>query len=520
MAASDGENDFSMTVPSQGELLPLPRRERQDVVRIEKNLNSFGFFTPSHKRLDGMTEKSVTIFVRDQGGQRSEARATILPSAKLGLPTTADQDKYYAFQKIVEDIRQREGRIANPIGFTSAQMLKILGRKKSGQSYKEIQEWLERMTLTGIRSEGIVYLAGAKKYARDTFTVFSRTVTVGEVMPDGKSADQNYVWLTDWQIENLNASYVLPIDYDIYRSLRLNISKGLVPLIQIWFYAARRNTSVYIEKKYSELCEILSIRRYPHLSKIKEILSPSLDELKSHRVLQFWEIEKTADGSDYKIILVPGERFLSENRAKLAARDSKESFSDPVLERFLQAMVERGIREERARRILLDLPAGQEVLDQLEYGDYEVARREGTTQKIVNPAGFHIYLIESGFPVPMWFETSRKRELKRLVAVKEEAARGQEAERFLRAEKLKDEYLQYRDREVDHYLRIRFGEEEVERMVKLAKGALAKERPELRLPEPAAREFALRRVRAQVAEELRLKTLEEFGRESQLALEL
>ncbi len=509
-----------MTEPTQAELLPVPKRDRQDIVRIEKNLNSFGFFTPSHKRLDGMTEKSVTIFVRDQGGQRSEARATILPSAKLGLPTTADQDKYYAFQKIVEQIRQREGRIANPIGFTSAQMLKILTRKKSGQSYKEIQEWLERMTLTGIRSEGVVYLAGAKKYARDTFTVFSRTVTVGEVMPDGKTADQNYVWLTEWQIENLNASYVLPIDYDIYRSLRLNISKGLVPLIQIWFYAARRNTSVYIEKRYSELCEILSIRRYPHLSKIKEILSPSLDELKSHRVLQFWDIEKTVDGSDYKIILVPGERFLSENRAKLASKDAKESFTDPRLETFLRAMIDRGIREERARKILLDLPGEQEVVDQLEYGDYEVARREGTAQKIVNPAGFYIYLVETGFPVPLWFETTRKRELKRMAAAKEEAVRGQEAERFLKAEKVKDEYLQYRDREVDHYLRIKFGEEEVDRMVKAAKAALARERPELRLPEPAASEFALRRVRAQVAEELKLRTLDEFVRESQLSLGL
>ena len=53
------------------------------------------------------------------------------------------------------------------------------------------------MTFTGIESEGVVFLAGKKKYARDMFHVFQRSVAVGEVLEDGTVAQENYVWLSD-----------------------------------------------------------------------------------------------------------------------------------------------------------------------------------------------------------------------------------------------------------------------------------------------------------------------------------
>lgn len=496
------------------DLLPSPK-DRNEVVRVEKNLNSFGFFTPSHKRLEGVSEKTVTVFVRNQGGQRAEARATILPNAKLGLPTTADQDKYYAFQKIVEDIRRRDGRVANPVGFTSAHMLRILGRKKSGQGYKEIADWLERMTLTGIRSEGVVYLAGAKKFARDTFTVFSRTITMGQEMPDGGRAEQNYVWLSEWQLENLNASHVLPIDYEAYRALRLNISKALVPLVQIWFYAARRNAMICIEKKYSELCELLSIRRYAHLSKIKEILGPSLDELKDLQILQFWDVQRTADKSDYKIVLMPGERFMTDRRARLMDGSQPRAAIDPKFEAAVQALVSRGVLEERARRILMDCPDDQPVLDQLEYGDAEISRRQSSRDPIQNPAGFYVYLVQSNFPVPAAFETSRKRELRRV------GAGSSEAERELRAQTMRIEYQEFRERETNEWLRSQFTPNEIEAMVKSARAAILRETPDLRLPEPALHEFALRRVLENFAEQAVSLSFEEFSaRQAQMSLAL
>ena len=72
--------------PMQGE----PTVRSADFIKIEKNLASLGFFTPSHKRISGVKQKVVALS-REVNGRRLEARATILPSAQYGLPTTADQ---------------------------------------------------------------------------------------------------------------------------------------------------------------------------------------------------------------------------------------------------------------------------------------------------------------------------------------------------------------------------------------------------------------------------------------------
>ena len=102
----------------------------------------------------------MKIQVRSSTGHRVDAQATIFPSAEFGLPTTADQDKYFAFQKLTERLREPGGAITNPVRFTSASMLELLGMTQGGKNYQDISVWLRRMTFTGIESEGVVFLAG------------------------------------------------------------------------------------------------------------------------------------------------------------------------------------------------------------------------------------------------------------------------------------------------------------------------------------------------------------------------
>src|SRR5262245_45690685 len=97
----------------------MPQSSTQ-FVKVEKNLASLGFFTPSHRKISG-TKKKTIIWNRQSRGQRVEVRAVILPSAVYGLPITSDQDKYLAFQKIVAEIRRQTGEVKNPIGFTAAE---------------------------------------------------------------------------------------------------------------------------------------------------------------------------------------------------------------------------------------------------------------------------------------------------------------------------------------------------------------------------------------------------------------
>jgi len=235
-------------------------------IGVEKNLATLGYFTPSTKRIKN-AKKKIIQFSREIDGKKVELRAVILPSAEYGLPITADQDKYLALQKIIADIHRQQGIVTNPIGFTSAKLLRILGlRVRAGKNYDDIAEWAKRMTLTGICSEGVVYFAGKKAWATDTFHVFDRFVSYGKELPDGRIADKNYIWLSEWQLENINSNYLLPLDFDAYRRLRNHIAKALVPLLQIWLYASREHGR--FEKRYNDLCQILNVRQYPHVSRI------------------------------------------------------------------------------------------------------------------------------------------------------------------------------------------------------------------------------------------------------------
>src|SRR5579859_1779428 len=145
------KGDIPTALQPRSETLPST-----EFVKVEKNLASLGFFTPSSKRLRNAQEKSFTITtVAD--GQRLEMKGTIIPSAKYGLPITADQDKWIALCKIVTDIMRKEGRVTNPISFTSAEILRLLHQHRhSGKNYREIEEWLDVLFSTTIFSEGVV----------------------------------------------------------------------------------------------------------------------------------------------------------------------------------------------------------------------------------------------------------------------------------------------------------------------------------------------------------------------------
>jgi hypothetical protein len=450
-----------------------------EFVKVEKNLASLGFFTPSSKRLRSATEKSFTITtVAD--GKRLELKGTIIPSAKYGLPITADQDKWIALCKILTDVLQRDGKVTNPISFTSAEILRLLHKHRhSGKNYQEIEEWLDVLFSTTIFSEGVVYLASEKRRVKDRFRVFERAVSLGKELPDGKTADKNYVWFSDWQLQNINSNHLLPIDIEAYRELKNHIAKALVPLLQVWLYATR-DEGVF-EKRYDELCDFLNIQRYRYLSLIRRTLGPSLDELKEFGYLADWQIEKTSDKQNYKILFYHGDKFHRDRSTRLTrkrllnggegrsdgaapsvrherhgsySQQQRPTTSQPLPPQstfdpqLIAEFTRRGITEQKAMELLTNLKPGQDVIAQLESAEQTVKQLQNTPNQVRNPAGFYIRLIERNTPLPDGFETSAKRK------VREEREQKLQKQRWAREteQQLEWEYESYREREIDRFI--------------------------------------------------------------------
>jgi hypothetical protein len=342
----------------------------------------------------------------------------------------------------------------------------------------------------------IVWEAGKQKYARDRFHVFNRAVSVGREMPDGTIADANYVWLSDWQLENINQKFLLPIDLLTYRKLKNHIGKALVPLLQVWLFASHRAGSKLFEKRYDELCEMLSVQVYKAPSLITRQLKPSLDELVQHEYLEKWRIEKTADGKSFKIVLFHGPKFHRDGRRRLDQKNQVEvesviiaqsepdlpepgridsapvtvpelkpakqpktapplpqQISEPVLQTVVSAstppkpteqefnlideLSARGLMPSVVVKLLSFIPVDHhdQVRDYIEYWDQA---------KNVAP-GFLYDLIKSGAPLPSSFETRREHDKKR-------AAQEHREQLLAIKQELMTAYDRYRETTVDRFI--------------------------------------------------------------------
>lgn len=472
---------------SDGTAIPVP-----DFVRVEKNLSTIGFFTPSKSRAQGELREKVIRFKRDVGGKTAIAEATIIPSVRLGLPTTADQDKYLAFQKIISDRRaQQGGEIVNPIRFTSSELLSILGVGQAGKNYGEIYEWLERMAATTIKSQGVVFLARRKVYARDIFHVFDRVVIMGGELPDGGIADCNHVWLSGWQLENINQNYLLPVDFETYRGLRNNIAKALVPLLQLWLYASRANG--VFEKRYDDLCELLSLRPQRYASDIQKQLGPSLDELQSKGFIASWALEMTNDGRAYKVTACHGPKFFADQRGQLGCSRQVEVDDSPAL---IEELVKRNVVESQAKKLLRAVTPSQPVEDQIEYIDSIIAKG-----RIDNPPGFYVAMLKSNIPVPDTFETSARRRLR-------EARERERVESEVREFQQREQYEGYVRSEVDRYVLEELPEGRFDSLVKAKVLVCRKNYPNV--PHTTMMEIAESIVRREIRDNLPLLTFGEF----------
>lgn len=502
--------------------------------KVEKSLASLGFFTPSSRRIKSQKVKRVS-FTREIEGKRMEVTAEIHPSGIFGLPVTADQDKYLALQELITNKLQSEGKVTNPIRFKSAELLRLLNNsRKTGKNYKAISEWLDVMSATTIISDGAVYVAGQKRFARDRFRVFDRATSFGKELDDGSIADANYVWLSAWQLDNINQKFVLPIDLETYRELKNHIAKALVPLLQVWLFASHKAGT--FEKRYEELCEILTLQTYRAPSHILRQFKPSLDELQHHGYIEKWRIEKTSDRKSYKIILFHGPKFHRDRRRRLEQKNHLETgvvvaesepiepnlpepgklegapVSDTATEpqaaieshelsevngKLVDDLSARGLMPSTVLKLLSSLPADQldKVPDYIEYWD---KARKGSD---VGP-GLLYELIKNGQPLPADFETKRQRA--------DRLASEEHRKKLIAArERLKAEYEEHCRQVVDRFIEgLPAGEFESRVAAHKAETAnqseFWNERPDV------AEQFARHAVRTEIAKTVSLPAYEDF----------
>jgi hypothetical protein len=171
---------------------------------------------------------------------------------------------------------------------------------------------------------------------------------------------------------------------------------------------------------------------------------------------------------------------------------------------LLFELTRRGITRKKATQLLSRLQPGQQVIDQLEWGDNLIARAVPGTFR--NPPGLLISFIEMNLTPPSYFESTRSRKLR-------EALQAEAAEEQLRRFQLQSAYEEYRKERIEQYIDEELDPEEYKRLFTAHKKELALKYKSLHLNPTSLAELAHGGVRTEIMDRIAVLTFEQFLQE-------
>ena len=483
----------------------LPVGVDPDLVRFEKNLLQIGFFGANDSRDKNRTSRRIEQVVF-RNGHKVRVAAEFRGSEQLGLPSTTDRDKFIALLKILSEERVKTGQISNPIRFSGYRMIQELGLSRNGEIYEEIGRWGKRMTDTTITSEKVLFRAAKKVYSDETLHVFRSFKRSGESNLNGTDKQETYeVMLEDWLIENLNQRYVVPEDFNAYKQLTRPTAKGIFGNLHLWFHASQGRQ---VEKDYAELCNLLNVQAYPHLSKIKSTMGLALNELVKIRYLDKWDVQPMSSKEGYKIVLTPGTALMRVLRESYPdRREAIPANTEPLPEssfpedRAIQILKKHGVLPSKCANLVARFGPDR-VCDTVEYLESQML--SGTRKGVENPAGFIIYSLENEVPVPDAFISRRRREEIRQAAERDRAK--QESDKALELA-----YMRWKDAKYKEALDERYSGEGLEQKIsEVISESRKSENHFQRMPRSQHRSLAIQLILKEIRETNALPSFEQW----------
>jgi hypothetical protein len=436
-----------------------------EVIRSEVNFLVLPFFSLSRRDAIQRSKTEYHTMVK-----REDATLDVYWGVhghpRYGYPRPFDSQVHKAIEQIIS---QLQPPIENPVALGSLyHIARIMGLRDSGRVYHDIKAAIQRTVATVVESKGSFYLKGAKRWLEDTFHLYERAVFAGEVLPNGETAETNYLFLSSWYLENINSRHVKPLDYTYYRSLRSRVAGRLYELLGVKFYGM--GSHPYIRYRYATLCQILPLVRQRKASNAKQNLQRAHQELTRSAFLSKVEWSPApGEARDWYVTYWPGPRAREEIRRlsrqqplqaqpagdtneemvqSLSGQLSEDQTPEPDVTRpgkqprirspkekpaIQQAEEEHngvrnaleafGVSKGVATKLARSYPEAQ-VLDKLELAQWLVSMGSPLVAK--NPAGWLRKAIEEDYPPPRNYQRSRQQRAKEAKGTKIAQAEARE----------------------------------------------------------------------------------------------
>jgi len=244
--------------------------------------------------------------MQQRGNETYETVWTVIPHPDFGLP----RDFERRLQRAVEHSLSLVPRpISNPVSLPSfRELARMMGVSCSGQFVEKVKDGFAAMMMTGIMSKRSYYNKSKKAWMEEGFHLYDKIVFKGEKISESCSAEHNHAYFTNAYLDNLNALYVRPLDFEYLKSLR-PVASRLYEILGVKFYGHRD----FIQYKYSTLCRLLPLAQQKKLARARQQLDGSHEDLKQTGFLSCYAwspMQRVND--DWYVRYEPGERFFRE----------------------------------------------------------------------------------------------------------------------------------------------------------------------------------------------------------------
>jgi hypothetical protein len=252
--------------------------------------------------------------MQQQGDKTVEVFWTVNPHPDFGLPRDFERRLHRAVEHYLSFMPRP---ISNPVPLPNIRELsRIMGVTCSGRFAEKVRHGFNAMMMTRIMSKRSYYHKSKKAWIEDEFTLYDKIVFKGEMISKNEKADRIYAYFATVYLDNLNAMYVRPIDYEYLKSLT-PVSSRLYEILGVKFYGHKN----FIQYRYSNLCRLLSVKQQKTLSRARQQFDCKHEELKqSGFISSYTWIPIPWIKNDWYIRFVPGERFFNEIKMAQASK--------------------------------------------------------------------------------------------------------------------------------------------------------------------------------------------------------
>lgn len=275
-----------------------------DPIRAELNIEKWpAIWRPAHSPKTA----ALRILEREQtlkDGTHLRARVEV-GFSHLGELTTEDQKTYYALVKHWEE----GGRSAQQTFFSMRALARSLRKRWGTNVITSITDSLRRLRATPVSWENAYFDSGHHETLEeiDTFNVLAELKIVRRKVAGQITREAGYFRFNDFTLNNLLANHTKPVLFETILRFRSELAQLLYAHLDL-ILADKRT----YERRTKELFRDLALAgtEYARVYERKRALSRALAELKgvplTTGIIATIGIEKTRDGTDYKLTVTKG----------------------------------------------------------------------------------------------------------------------------------------------------------------------------------------------------------------------